>query len=66
MTTLTQERADLPGREDGQKARDARPGCERCQLAGIELGYVIERHLRFAGQGLDVSRVHMAVVRRNV
>ena len=66
MTTLTQDCADLPGREDGEKARDARPGCERCQLAGVELGHVIERHMRFAGQDLDVSRVHSIVVRRSV
>jgi hypothetical protein len=43
-----------------------RSGCERGQLAGIELGHVIERHMRFAGQGLDVSRVDSAIVRRSV
>jgi hypothetical protein len=66
MTTLTQDGADLPGHEDGEKARDVRPGCECCQLTGVELGHVIERHMRFAGQGLDVSRVYSAIVRRGV
>src|SRR5262249_34837865 len=49
MTTLTQEGADFPGREDGEKARDPRPGAERGKLAGVELGHVRERHLGFAG-----------------
>jgi len=49
MTTLTQEGADFPRREDGEKARDPRPGGERGQLAGVELGHVLARHLGFAG-----------------
>jgi hypothetical protein len=66
MTTLTQDRTDLPDREDGEKVRDARPDCERCQLAGVELGNVIKRHVRFAGQGLDVLRVCSVIMRRGV
>jgi hypothetical protein len=66
MTTVTQERANLPGREDGEIVRDARPGGERGQLAVVELGHILERHVRFAGQGLEVARVRRAVVRRGV
>ena len=66
MTTLTQEGADLPGCEDGEKARDAHPGGEHSQLACVELGYIIEQHMRFAGQGLKVARVRRAGVRGGV
>src|SRR5205814_7715784 len=35
MTALTQYLSDLPGREDGEKAGDARTDCEPCQLAFV-------------------------------
>jgi hypothetical protein len=48
------------GREDGEKVRDARSSGERGQLAGVELGHVLNREMRFVGQGLDIARVHRA------
>jgi hypothetical protein len=35
MTVLTQHLSDLSGREDGEKASDARPDCEHCQLVFV-------------------------------
>ena len=62
MMTVTQDRANLPGCEDREKVRDARPGGERGQLAVVEVGHILERHVRFAGQGLEVAHVRRAVV----
>jgi hypothetical protein len=53
MTPLTQDLADLAGRKDGEKAGDARTGCEHSQFACVELGNLLDRHVRLAGQGLD-------------
>jgi hypothetical protein len=62
-TALTQELSDLPGREDGEKAGEARTDCKDCQLALVELGNVLDRHVQLAGQGFDGSLVCGAVVR---
>jgi hypothetical protein len=64
MTALTQYLSDLPGREDGEKVGDARSSCEHCQLAFVQLGNVIERHMRLWGQGRDGSLVPGAFARR--
>jgi hypothetical protein len=64
MTALTQYLSDLPGREDGEKVGDARSSCEHCQLAFVQLGNVIERHMRLLGQGRDGSLVPGAFARR--
>ena len=64
MTTLTAYRdlADLASRKDGEKASDARTGCEHGQLVCVELGNLLDRHVRLAGQGLDGAIVRSAVV----
>ena len=62
MTTLTQDLADRSGRKDGEKAGDARTGCEHSQFVCIELGNLLDRHVRLAGQGLDGALVRDAVV----
>jgi hypothetical protein len=64
MMTLTQDRADRAGREDGEKAGDARPGCEHGQCACVELGNLLDRHVRLAGQGCNGALVRSAVVGR--
>jgi len=46
MTTLTQDLADLASRKDGEKAGDARTGCEHGQLVCVELGNLLDRHVR--------------------
>jgi hypothetical protein len=53
MTTLTQDLADLASRKDGEKAGDARTGGEHGQFVCIELGNLLDRHVRLAGQGLE-------------
>ncbi len=62
MTTSTQDLADPSGREDGEKAGDARTGCEHGQFECVELGNLLDRHLRLAGQGLDGALVRSVVV----
>jgi hypothetical protein len=62
MTTLTQDLADRSGHEDGEKAGDARTGCEHSQFACVELGNLLDRYVRLAGQGLDGALVRSAVV----
>ena len=62
MTTLTQDLADLASRKDGEKTGDARTGCEHGQFVCIELGNLLDRHVRLAGQGLDGALVRGAVV----
>ena len=52
MTTVTQDLADLAGRKNGEKASNARTGCEHNQFACVELGDLLDRHVRLAGQGL--------------
>ena len=52
MTALTQYLSDLPGREDGEKAGDARPDCERCQLAFVQLGQLDRSARAIVGPGL--------------
>ena len=63
MTPLTQELADRSSRKDGEKAGDARPDFERCQLAFVQLGNLIDRHVRLAGQVFDGSLVRGAFAR---
>ena len=63
MTALTQYRSDLPGREDGEKAGDARTGFELCQLVFVQPGNLIDRHVRFSGQGFDSALVRGAFAR---
>jgi hypothetical protein len=63
MTALTQYLSDLPGHEDGEKVGDARSSCEHCQLAFVQLGNVIDRHVRLSGQGFDGARVRRAFAR---
>jgi hypothetical protein len=63
MTVLTQYLSDLPDREDGEKASDARPDCEHCQLVFVQMGNVIDRQVRFSGQGFDGSLVYGAFAR---
>jgi hypothetical protein len=63
MRALTQYLADLPGRENGEKAGDARPGCEHGQFVCVELGNLRDWHVRLAGQGFDGSLVRGAFVR---
>ena len=63
MTVLTQYLSDLPGREDGKKAGDTRPDFEHGQLAFVQLGNVIDRHVRLSGQGFDGSLVRGTVAR---
>lgn len=63
MTVLTQHLPDLPGCEDGEKASDARPDREHCQLVCVQPGNVIDRHVRLAGQGFDSSLVRGAFAR---
>jgi hypothetical protein len=48
---------EVSSNEDGEKASDARPDCEHCQLAFVQLGNVIDRHVRCLGQGFDASLV---------
>jgi hypothetical protein len=62
MTVLTQDLADLAGREDGEKAGDARTGCEHGQFVCVEFGNLLDRHVRLAGQGFDGSLVYGTVV----
>jgi hypothetical protein len=62
MTTVTQDLADLAGRKNGEKASNARTGCEHNQFACVELGNLLDRHVRLAGQGLDGALVRSAVV----
>jgi hypothetical protein len=62
MTTLTQDLTDLAGRKDGEKAGDARTGCEHGQFVCVELGNLLDRYVRLAGQGLDGALVRGAVV----
>jgi len=57
MTALTQYLSDLPGREDSEKVSDARTNCERCQLAFVELGNLINWPVRLLGQDFDSSLV---------
>ena len=63
MTTLTQYLSDLPGREDSEKAGDARTDFEHCQLVCVQLGNLIERHVRLSGQGFDGALVRRAFTR---
>lgn len=63
MTTLTQNLSDLPDREDSEKAGDAGTDCEHCQLVCVQLGNVLDRHVRFSGQGFDGALVRGAVAR---
>ena len=60
MTALTHYLSDLPDREDGEKAGDARLGFERCQLAFVQLDNLIDRHVRLLGQVFDGSLVRGA------
>jgi len=62
MTTLTQDLADRSGREDSEKAGDARTGCEHSQFTCVELGNLRDRYVRLASQGLDGALVRSAVV----
>jgi hypothetical protein len=62
MTALTQYVADFPDREDAEKAGDACADCEHCQLAFVQLDNLIDRHVRFSGQGFDGSLVRGAFV----
>jgi hypothetical protein len=62
MTTLTQDLADLACRKDGEKAGDVRTSCEHGQFVCVELGNLLDRHVRLAGQGLDGALVRSAVV----
>ena len=63
MTALTQYLSDLPDREDGEKAGDARPDFERCQLAFVQLDNLIDRHVRLSGQIFDGALVRRAFAR---
>src|SRR5437667_12292318 len=54
---------EISSHEDGEKASDARPDCEHCQLAFVQLGNVIDRHVRCLGQGFDGSLVRGAFAR---
>jgi hypothetical protein len=49
MTALTQYVSDLAEREDAEKAGDACAGGKHCQLAFVQLGNVIDWHVRFSG-----------------
>jgi hypothetical protein len=60
---LTQYLSDLPGREDGEKAGNARTDCEYCQLVFVQLGNLNDWHVRFSGQGFDGSLVRGAFAR---
>ena len=55
MRVLTQYLSDLPGRKDGEKAGNARTDCECGQLAFVQTGDLINRHVRLLGQGFDGS-----------
>ncbi len=63
MTALTQYLSDLPSREDSEKAGDARTDFEHCQLVCVQLGNVIEGHVRLSGQGFDGALVRRAFTR---
>jgi len=63
MTALTQYLSDLTGREDGEKAGDTRTDFEHCQLAFVQPGNLIDRHVRLSGQGFDGSLVRGAFAR---
>jgi len=63
MTALTQYISDLPGREDSEKAGDARTDCEDCQLVCVQLRNVLDWHVRFSGQGFDGALVRRTVTR---
>lgn len=63
MTALTQYVSDLTDREDAEKGGDACTDCEHCQLAFVQLGNLLDRHVRFFGQGFDGSLVRGAFVR---
>jgi hypothetical protein len=54
---------EVSSHEDGEKAREARPDCEHCQLAFGQLGNVIDRHVRCLGQGFEASLVRGAFAR---
>ena len=60
MTGVAARSPDLPGRENGEKAGDARPDCEHYQLVCVQLGNVIDRHVRLSGQGFDGALVRGA------
>jgi hypothetical protein len=64
MMALTQYLPDLPSREDGEKTSDTRTDGERCQLAFVEFGNLINWHVRLLGQDFDSSLVHGAFARR--
>jgi len=64
MAALTQYLSDLPGREDGEKVGDAGTDCERCQLAFVQLGNLLDRHVRLLGQGFYGSLVRGTFARR--
>ena len=64
MMALTQYLPNLPSREDGEKTGDTRTDGERCQLAFVELGNLINWHVRLLGQSFDGSLVRGAFARR--
>ena len=63
MTALTQYVSDLAEREDAEKAGDACADCKHCQLVFVQLGNLIDWHVRFSGQGFDGSLVRGAFAR---
>jgi hypothetical protein len=64
MRALTQDLADIPDRENSEKTGDVRTSCERGPLAFVQLGHVIDRHVRFSGQSFASSLVRGALARR--
>jgi hypothetical protein len=54
---------EVSSHEDGEKASDARHDCEPGQLVFLQLGNVIDWHVRLAGQGFDGSLVRGAFAR---
>jgi hypothetical protein len=63
MTALTQDISDLPDRKDSEKAGDTRTDGEPCQLVCVQPGNVLDRHVRFSGQGFDGALVRGTVAR---
>ena len=63
MTALTQYLSDLTDREDGEKAGDACTACEHCELVCIELGHLIDRHMKLPCQGFNGSFTREAFTR---